>query len=44
MEGKKLVQDVRDIIKTAGLMVEQKNADELFQVRFIVYFLLSACL
>ena len=32
-EGKQLVQDVRDIIKTAGLMVEQKNADELFQVR-----------
>ncbi|KAJ3532461.1 hypothetical protein NMY22_g7739 [Coprinellus aureogranulatus] len=30
-EGKNLVQDVRDIIKTAGLMVKQKNADELFQ-------------
>ncbi|TEB21020.1 hypothetical protein FA13DRAFT_1643942 [Coprinellus micaceus] len=30
-EGKQLVQDVRDIIKTAELMVEQKNADELFQ-------------
>ncbi|RXW16225.1 hypothetical protein EST38_g9633 [Candolleomyces aberdarensis] len=30
-EGKKLVQDVRGIIDTARLMVQDKNADELFQ-------------
>jgi hypothetical protein len=30
-EGKKLIQDVREIINTARLMVEEKNADELFQ-------------
>ncbi|CUA74610.1 putative protein C32A11,02c [Schizosaccharomyces pombe 972h-] [Rhizoctonia solani] len=30
-EGKKLIQDTRDIIETARLMVAQKNADELFQ-------------
>jgi len=30
-EGRTLVQDVRDIIETARLMVEDKNADELFQ-------------
>ncbi|KAJ2922652.1 hypothetical protein H1R20_g14446, partial [Candolleomyces eurysporus] len=30
-EGKKLVQDVREIIETARLMVQDKNADELFQ-------------
>ncbi|KAF8148712.1 hypothetical protein B0H34DRAFT_668275 [Crassisporium funariophilum] len=30
-EGKKLVQDTRDIIGTARLMVQEKNADELFQ-------------
>jgi hypothetical protein len=30
-EGRKLVQDTRDIIDTASLLVEEKNADELFQ-------------
>jgi hypothetical protein len=30
-EGKKLIQDSRDIINTARLMVQEKNADELFQ-------------
>jgi len=27
----RLIQDVRDIIETARLMVREKNADELFQ-------------
>ncbi|KAF8956220.1 hypothetical protein BDZ97DRAFT_1852748 [Flammula alnicola] len=30
-EGRKLIQDTRDIIATARLMVQEKNADELFQ-------------
>ncbi|KIK80530.1 hypothetical protein PAXRUDRAFT_833465 [Paxillus rubicundulus Ve08.2h10] len=30
-EGRKLIQDARDIIETARLIVKQKNADELFQ-------------
>ncbi|KAI0057660.1 hypothetical protein BV25DRAFT_1970625 [Artomyces pyxidatus] len=30
-EGRKLIQDTRDIIETARLMVKDKNADELFQ-------------
>ncbi|KAG8770836.1 hypothetical protein FRC12_004021 [Ceratobasidium sp. 428] len=30
-EGKKLIQDTRDIIETARLIVANKNADELFQ-------------
>lgn len=30
-DGRKLVQDARDIIETARLMVQEKNADELFQ-------------
>lgn len=30
-DGKKLIQDTRDIIETARLMVVDKNADELFQ-------------
>jgi hypothetical protein len=30
-EGKKLIKEAREIINTARLMVEQKNADELFQ-------------
>ncbi|KAF8874992.1 hypothetical protein BD779DRAFT_1450453 [Infundibulicybe gibba] len=30
-DGKKLIQDTRDIIDTARLMVQDKNADELFQ-------------
>jgi hypothetical protein len=30
-EGRKLVQDTRDIIDTARLIVQEKNADELFQ-------------
>ncbi|KAI0765239.1 hypothetical protein C8Q74DRAFT_1039176 [Fomes fomentarius] len=30
-DGKRLIQDTRDIIETARLMVQQKNADELFQ-------------
>ncbi|KAI1788073.1 hypothetical protein LXA43DRAFT_974992 [Ganoderma leucocontextum] len=30
-DGRRLVQDTRDILETARLMVQQKNADELFQ-------------
>jgi Family of unknown function (DUF5923) len=30
-DGRKLVQDARDIVETARLMVQEKNADELFQ-------------
>ncbi|KZW03262.1 hypothetical protein EXIGLDRAFT_759133 [Exidia glandulosa HHB12029] len=30
-EGRKLIDDSRDIIETARLMVKEKNADELFQ-------------
>ena len=30
-EGKRLVEESRDIITTARMMVDQKNADELFQ-------------
>jgi hypothetical protein len=30
-EGRKLVQDVKDIIETARLIVKEKNSDELFQ-------------
>ncbi|KAA1478008.1 hypothetical protein DENSPDRAFT_867808 [Dentipellis sp. KUC8613] len=30
-EGRKLIQDTRDIIETARLMVQEKNSDELFQ-------------
>ncbi|CAE6364948.1 unnamed protein product [Rhizoctonia solani] len=30
-EGKKLIQDTREIIETARLMVAHKNSDELFQ-------------
>jgi hypothetical protein len=30
-EGQQLIQDARDIIETARLMVAEKNADELFQ-------------
>ena len=30
-DGQRLVQDSRDIIETARLIVQQKNADELFQ-------------
>ena len=30
-DGRKLIQDARDIIETARLMVQEKNADELFQ-------------
>ena len=30
-EGRELTQDVRDIIETARLIVQRKNADELFQ-------------
>jgi Family of unknown function (DUF5923) len=30
-EGMKLVQDTRDIIETARVIVAEKNADELFQ-------------
>lgn len=30
-EGRNLINDVRDIVETARLMVLQKNADELFQ-------------
>ena len=30
-EGRKLVQDTKDIIGTARLMVQEKNADELLQ-------------
>jgi hypothetical protein len=30
-DGRKLIQDVRDIIETARLIVQEKNADELLQ-------------
>jgi hypothetical protein len=30
-DGRKLIQDSRDIITTANLIVKEKNADELFQ-------------
>ncbi|KZT38525.1 hypothetical protein SISSUDRAFT_986068 [Sistotremastrum suecicum HHB10207 ss-3] len=30
-QGRKLIEDSRDIIETARLMVKEKNADELFQ-------------
>lgn len=30
-EGRKLIQDCRDIIETARLIVQDKNSDELFQ-------------
>jgi hypothetical protein len=30
-EGHKLIQDARDIVETARLMVQEKNADGLFQ-------------
>ena len=30
-DGQKLIQDTRDIIETARLIVLEKNADELFQ-------------
>ena len=30
-DGQRLIQDSRDIIETARLIVQQKNADELFQ-------------
>jgi hypothetical protein len=30
-DGRKLVQDTRDVIETARLIVESKNADEIFQ-------------
>jgi hypothetical protein len=30
-DGQKLIQDTRDIIETARLIVAKKNADELFQ-------------
>ncbi|KAI0043796.1 hypothetical protein FA95DRAFT_1498062 [Auriscalpium vulgare] len=30
-DGRKLIQDTRDIIETARLIVQEKNADELFQ-------------
>jgi len=30
-DGKNLINDTRDIVETARLIVEQKNADELFQ-------------
>jgi exopolyphosphatase/pppGpp-phosphohydrolase len=30
-DGRKLIQDARDIVETARLMVQEKNADELFQ-------------
>jgi hypothetical protein len=30
-EGQKLIQDARDIVETAQLMVREKNADELLQ-------------
>jgi hypothetical protein len=30
-EGRKLIQDCRDVIETARLIVQEKNADELFQ-------------
>jgi len=30
-EGKKLIQDTREVINTARILVQEKNADELFQ-------------
>lgn len=30
-DGRKLTQDLRDVIETARVMVQRKNADELFQ-------------
>ena len=30
-EGRKLIQDCRDVIETARLIVQEKNSDELFQ-------------
>jgi hypothetical protein len=30
-DGRKLIEDVRDIIETSQTMVREKNADELFQ-------------
>ena len=30
-EGRKLISDTKEIIKTARLIVAEKNADELFQ-------------
>ena len=30
-DGRKLIQDVRDIIETARIIVKEKNSDELFQ-------------
>jgi hypothetical protein len=30
-EGHKLIQDAHDIVETARLMVQEKNADGLFQ-------------
>ena len=30
-EGRKLIQDTRQIIETARLIIKEKNADELFQ-------------
>ena len=30
-EGRKLIQDCRDIIETARIIVREKNSDELFQ-------------
>jgi hypothetical protein len=30
-DGRKLIQDTKDIIETARVIVAQKNADELFQ-------------
>lgn len=30
-DGRRLTQDVRDVIETARVMVQRKNADELFQ-------------
>jgi hypothetical protein len=31
LESRKLIQDVHDIVKTAWLMVQEKNTDGLFQ-------------
>jgi hypothetical protein len=31
-DGRKLIQDARDLVETARLMVQEKNADELFLV------------
>ncbi|KIM73150.1 hypothetical protein PILCRDRAFT_732411 [Piloderma croceum F 1598] len=30
LNGRKLIQDARDIVETAWLMVQEKNTDELF--------------